>query len=183
MDDVDRKRLTTRTGVRGNVRYITISDHMPEHWEDIIKIATSSYTWYAYIYHDKDKDTSKHLHIVLYDEGGTSLSAHCNRFSSVLPSNMIEKVWSPRAMVRYLVHKDSPEKFQYDPDNIVTNSKDKLMSFFREQNSDCVSEYKDFCLVRQGVMSIEDFLDKYRGEFASMPFYHKLSIYSKLRHN
>ena len=168
MDEQDRKKLTTRSGVRGNVRYITITDNVPEHWDDIIHIGKSSYTWWAYIYHDCD-DTDKHLHILLYDEGGTSLTSHCNRFSSVLPSNFIEKVWSPRAMARYLIHKDNPEKFQYDIKNVFTNSKDKLISFFKESNSDCVNEYKDYCLVRQGEMSIEDFLDKYRGEFASMP--------------
>lgn len=182
MDEQDKKRLVTKTGVRGNVRYITISDNIPEHWPEIIQVAKSSYSWWAYIYHDSD-NTSKHLHILLYDEGGTSLKAHCSRFASVISDNMIEKVWSPRAMARYLIHKDNPEKHQYDIDSIVTNSKDKLLSFFRESNSDCVSEYKDFCLVRQGQMTIEDFLEKYRGEFASMPFYHKLNIYSKLRHS
>lgn len=181
MDAKDKKRLTTTTGVRGNVRYITITDNKPEHWDEIIQIGKSCYTWYAYIFHDQD-DTDTHLHILLYDEGGTNLNSHAKRFSSVVPSNFIEKVWSPRAMARYLIHKDNPEKHQYNIDAITTNSKDKLLSFFKENNSDCVDEYKDYCMVRQGQMSIEEFLDKYRGEFASMPFYHKLNIYSKLRH-
>ena len=132
MDDNDKKRLTTRTGVRGNVRYITITDNIEEHWNDIISIGKSSYSWWAYIFHDHD-DTDKHIHILLYDEGGTNLSSHCNRFSSVLPSNFILKVWSPRAMARYLVHKDNPEKYQYNIDDIQTNSKDKLLSFFFEK--------------------------------------------------
>lgn len=180
MDDNDRKKLVTKSGVRGNVRYITITDNKPEHWDDIIQIGKSCYSWWAYIFHDLD-NTDKHLHILLYDEGGTNLSSHANRFSSVLPSNFIEKVWSPRAMARYLIHKDNPEKHQYDINSIYTNSKDKLMSFFKENNSDCTTEYQDFCAVRCGKMSIQDFLDKYRGEFSSMPFYHKLSVYSKLR--
>lgn len=179
MDDKDKQRLTTRTGVRGNVRYITITDNIPEHWPDIIQIGKSCYTWYAYIYHDAD-NTDKHLHILLYDEGGTSLAAHANRFQSVIPSNFIEKVWSPRAMARYLIHKDDPEKHQYNVEDIETNSKDKLLSFFRENNSDCISEYQDFKKVLSHQMSIEDFLDKYRGELSSMPFYQKVSLYAKL---
>ena len=180
MDDKDRSRLTTTSGVRGNVRYITITDNMPEHWDEIIQIGKSCYTWWAYIFHDSD-DTDKHLHILLYDEGGTNLSSHAKRFSSVLPSNFIEKVWSPRAMARYLIHKDNPEKFQYELDSVETNSKDKLYSFFKENTGNCTSEYQDYIAVKQGMMTVEEFLDKYRGEFATMPFYQKMNVYSKLR--
>lgn len=179
MDEKDKKRLTTNVGVKGNVRYITITDNVEEHWHDLLDIAKASYTWYAYIYHDKD-NTNKHLHMLLYDEGGTSLKAHCQRFESVIPPNFVLKVWSPRAMARYLVHKDSPDKYQYNVKDIVTNGKDKLLSFFREQNSDCCDEFQDFVKVRSGQMTVMEFLDKYRGEFASMPFYHKLTTYSKL---
>ena len=126
MNDVDWEKLTTRTGVRGNVRYITITDNIPEHWPQIISIAKASYTWWAYIYHTSD-NTDKHLHIICYDEGGTSLKSHCARFETVLPSNFINKVRSPRAMARYLIHKDNPDKFQYDLKDVVTNSKDKFM--------------------------------------------------------
>lgn len=181
MDDKDMKKLTTTSGVKGNVRYITITDNIPEHWDSIISIGKSSYSWWAYIYHDKD-DTDKHLHILLYDEGGTNLKSHCNRFASVIPANFVLKVWSPRSMARYLIHKDNPEKHQYSLDEVYTNSKDKLYSFFKELNSDCVQEFRDFCAVREGRMTIEQFLDKYRGEFASMPFHHKLGVFSRLRH-
>lgn len=179
MEDKNLTKLTTNVGVKGNVRYITITDNVPLHWQDLITIVKSSYTWYAFIYHDKD-DTDKHIHILAYDEGGTSLKAHCKRFSSVIPSNFVLKVYNPRAMARYLIHKDNPEKFQYDLKNIETNSKDKLYSFMKELNSDCTSEYQDFKLVRRGLMTVEDFLEKYRGEFSTMPFYQKLNLYSKL---
>lgn len=178
MNDKERSKLTTKSGVRGNVRYITITDNIEEHWDSIISIGKSCYTWWAYIYHDQD-DTDKHLHILLYDEGGTTLSSHAKRFSSVVPSNFIEKVWSPRAMARYLVHKDNPEKFQYDIKNVFTNSKDKLYSFFKETNSDCLQEYSDLKKVLSGSLSPEEFLEKYRGEFSSMPFHHRINVYSK----
>lgn len=179
MDEKEKKRLTTNTGVKGNVRYITITDNVPEHWDDLIAIVRSSYNWFAYIYHDND-DTDKHIHILAYDEGGTSLKSHCARFSSVIPSNFVLKVWNPRSMARYLIHKDSPEKFQYKYDDIVTNGRDKLAGFFKDMNADCTQEFQDFVKVRLGQMSVTDFLDKYRGEFSSMPFYHKLNTYAKL---
>lgn len=179
MDDKDKKRLTSSAGVKGNVRYITITDNKSEHWDALIDVVKSSYTWYAYIYHDHD-NTDKHIHILAYDEGGTSLKSHCARFESIIPSSFVLKVFSPRAMARYLTHKDSPDKYQYDYKDIVTNGRDKLSGFYRENNSDCTEEFEDFRKVRCGLMSINDFLDKYRGEFSVMPFYHKLNTYAKL---
>lgn len=181
MEEKEKERLTTRVGVKGNVRYITITDNIPEHWEDLITIVKSSYSWYAYIYHDCDKDTDKHIHLLAYDEGGTSLKAHCARFSSVIPSNFVLKVWNPRSMARYLIHKDSPNKYQYNYSDIVTNGKDKLASFFRDIDSDVVELYRDFCNVQEGKMSISAFLDKYRGDMSSIPFHHKIGVISRLR--
>lgn len=184
MDESEKKKLISTVGVKGNVRYITITDNVPEHWDSIISIAKSSYSWFAYIFHDKDskdgESVEKHLHILCYDEGGTSLKAHCARFESVIPSNFVCKVFSPRAMARYLIHKDNPQKYQYSISDIQTNGRDKLNLFLNDYNSDCVSEYRDFFHVRCGIMSVADFLDKYRGEFASMPFHHKLSVFARL---
>ena len=61
MNDKEIQLLTTTSGVKGNVRYITITDNIPDHWDTILSIIKASYTWYAYIYHDKDKDTAKHI--------------------------------------------------------------------------------------------------------------------------
>lgn len=180
MDEQDKKRLITTTGTRGNVRYITITDNQQEHWDDIISIAKSQYTWYAYIYHDKD-DAAKHLHILCYDKGGTSLKSHCARFGSVVPSHMVCKVYNPRAMARYLVHKDNNDKFQYDPDEVKTSSKDKYYSFLLDDNKDVVSEYSDYISLITGKITLTEFLEKYRGEFSHMPFFQKISLFSKLR--
>ena len=179
MDDKELSKLTTRSNIKGNVRYITITDNVPSHWPDLISIVKSSYSWYAFIFHNKD-NTDEHIHILAYDEGGTSLKSHCKRFETVIPSNFVLKVYNPRAMARYLIHKDSPEKYQYSPESVQTNSKDKYFGFLKELNSDCKNEFEDYKRVRIGMLSIEDFLEKYRGEFSSMPFYQKMNVYSKL---
>ena len=180
MDEKDKNRLTSNVGVKGNVRYITITDNVPEHWDNLIAILKSSYTWYAYIFHDED-NTDKHIHLLAYDEGGTSLKAHCKRFESVIPSNFVLKVFSPRAMARYLIHKDNPEKHQYKYSDIITNGKDKLSSFFKEDSGDVVQLYHDFCKVQEGKMPISEFLDKYRGDLSTIPFHHKIGVISRLR--
>lgn len=179
MDEQDKQRLTTTTGIKGNVRYITITDNKPEHWDDIIRIARENYHWFAYIFHDRD-NTEKHLHILCYDKGGTSLKAHCDRFSSVIPSHMVCKVWNPRAMARYLIHKDNPEKAQYSVENVSTNNLDKFMGFLDDDTRDVLQEFKDFQAVRRGKMTTVEFLEKYRGQMAGLPFQSKISVYHKI---
>lgn len=179
MDDADKKRLISKVGVKGNVRYITVTDNVPEHWDSIIAIAKSNYSWWAYVYHDKD-DTDKHLHIMCYDKGGTSLKAHCARFSSVIPSNFVCKVYNPRAMARYLIHKDNPEKHQYQMSEIFTNSKDKLCGFFVEINSDIVEQYNDYVSVLNGFMKPLEFFEKYRGQLNETPFHHRCGLFHRL---
>lgn len=179
MDDIDKKKLLTHSGVKGNVRYITITDNIPEHWDSLISIAKTYYSWWAYIYHDKD-GTDKHIHLLCYDKGGTNLKSHCNRFSSVVTSNFVEKVWSGRAMARYLIHKDDPQKHQYLPSEVFTNSVDKFESFLLDERKDILQEFKDFSAVSNGFLRVEDFLEKYRGELADLPFSQRISVFCKI---
>lgn len=180
MDDKDIKRLISKVGVRGNVRYITISDNIPEHWDEIINIAKSNYAWYAYIFHDKD-DTEKHLHILCYDKGGTNLKSHCKRFSSVIESNFVQKVFNPRAMARYLIHLDNPEKYQYDSDLVITNSKQKFLDFIQDEDlANCNDEFLDYIQVREGKMTPGEFVEKYQYQINKSPFHHRINLYRSL---
>lgn len=168
---------------KGNIRYITLSDNNPEHFDSLIRIARS-YNFYAGIIHDKDIDDDgnpkkPHLHLVCYDKGGTTLKAHCERFSSVLPSNFICKVIAPKGAVRYLTHIDYPSKAQYKDSDIITNN----MSFYKkcvECSPDSRSEFGDMKLVCQGKMSMDEFVEKYADEIGGMNFYQRISIYEKL---
>lgn len=182
----DLLNLITGCNTKGNVRYITISDNCSEHWPSLLSILKSNYDFWAYIYHDADKNNdgslvSKHLHILAYDAAGTTLKSHCERFSSVIPPNFICKVKSPRAMARYLIHKDNKEKYQYDLDSVETSDKDKYLLWVNgNDTSNSLDEYHDFLLVKQGKMSCEEYLEKYRFEFARMNFYQKINTFEKL---
>lgn len=179
MDEQDKKRLITNVGTKGNVRYITLTVNRKEQWDDIIRIAKENYHWFAYIYHDRD-DAEKHLHILCYDKGGTSLKAHCERFSGVIPSHMVCKVFNPRAMARYLIHKDSPDKFQYSEKDVCTNNLDKFYGFLEDETRDVLQEFRDFQAVRRGKMTTLEFLEKYRGQMQGLPFQSKISVYHKI---
>lgn len=184
MDNDAISRLTTTTGIKGNVRCITISDNVAEHWEELLRIVKANYQNYYYIYHDRDIDENgnlkqKHIHIVALDRGGTSFKAHCARFESVIPSQFICKVKSPRAMVRYLTHKDSPDKFQYDDKDVVTNSKEKYAQYVRNE-IDNLSLYENYMLLKNGKISVSEFLEMYRAEMADLNFYQKCQLFKIL---
>ena len=184
MDPDSVSRLTTTTGIKGNVRCIAISDNVEEHWEELLRIVKANYQYYYYIYHDKDIDENgtlkpKHLHIVAMDRGGTSFKAHCSRFESVIPSNFILKVKSPRAMVRYLTHKDNKEKFQYNDSEVITNSKEKYAQYIRD-SIDNMTLYENYVLLKTGKISVQEFLEQYRAELADLNFYQKCQLFKTL---
>lgn len=184
MDADAVSQLTTTTGIKGNIRCITFSDNEPAHWEELIKITKANYQNYYYIYHDKDLDENgnlkkKHLHIVAFDKGGTSFKAHCSRYESVIPANMIRKVRSPRAIVRYLTHKDSPNKAQYDEKEVFTNSLSKYRAYLRDEIDD-LGLYENYMLLKSGKISVGEFLEIYRSELATLNFYQKCQLFKTL---
>lgn len=179
MNDKEKALLTTTSGTRSNnCRYITISDNVPEHWDDLIRVAQSSYNSFWYIRHDKDSDTLPHLHLVCFDKAGTSLKAHCERFSSIVPSNMVCKVKAPRAMLRYLIHKDQPEKFQYDKGLVQTNHP----SYFASAIDDIQvsAKFDDFVKLTRKEITPSEYIERYKYEINSLNFYQQQSVYKNI---
>lgn len=72
-----------------------------------------------------------HYHIVVHN------SSNCIKRNAVrkfgVADNYVCKVGNLKSMVRYLVHKDNPEKHQYTEDQVITNAIDKLESFLKEE--------------------------------------------------
>lgn len=179
MDTQEHQRLHFTTGTKSslkNVKCIDITDNIPEHWNSLVDIARMYYSKYAYIFHENDgENKKKHIHLVCYDKGGTTLKAHCERFSSVVPFNFIEKTKSPRAMLRYLTHIDFKEKKQYPLSSIKTNDEAWVYKAY-DDKPDNVSLFEDWCSVRRGLMTSSEFLKKYASQFYSMPFYQQIRL-------
>lgn len=82
----------------------------------------------AFALHDKDiNDEGKlkkpHFHYVVYFENALSIDGCFRKFENIIPFNYIEMCSHIKRGVRYLVHKDHPEKFQY-PNEIITSTFD-----------------------------------------------------------
>lgn len=57
-----------------------------------------------------------HFHVIGYREAPLILGCAATKFG--IPSNYVQKCKSFKAAVRYLIHKDQPDKFQYDVEKI-----------------------------------------------------------------
>lgn len=75
---------------------------------------------YAYIIHNKDKDTKPHIHIALRFKNAYDTKYISNWFA--VPEQYIGRVkgkW--KDMLEYLTHKNAPGKYQYSDDEVVSN--------------------------------------------------------------
>lgn len=91
---------------------------------NLLTTLTNKYD-YAYILHDKDLDDNgelkkEHFHLLLFFK-------NARYFSSILKSieidnpQLIQKKKDKRLSIRYLIHADSPNKYQYSLDELHTN--------------------------------------------------------------
>ena len=91
---------------------------------------------WAYIVHDSDSDENgelkkAHIHWVGRLENATSLLAIADSKHLGVNPNSIEYCKNFKFAVRYLIHKDSPDKFQYQQDSIKSNF--DVVPFFRDK--------------------------------------------------
>lgn len=86
---------------------------------------------YAYIVHDKDvanQETGEikkmHAHVVLKYRSRRTLSSVKAEYKTIgVPDNLINTC-NERAMLRYLIHVDDLDKYQYQKSDVITNMQD-----------------------------------------------------------
>ena len=166
------------------IRYIHITDNVPENWDKIIKVAKSSYKYYWYIFHDKDKDENgtlkkKHLHLICYDSSPATINKALSNFKGTTLDNCIEGCRSGRAMIRYLIHKDDTDKFQYSPQEVTSNNMTQFYSAI-EDSDNVVSLFNSYEELRVGKISVGEFIQRYKEQLSSMNFYQQLSTFNLL---
>lgn len=115
--------------------------------------------------HDKDVDPTgepkkAHYHIILCYSGPTSFNvvkALCDSLNQPIPQ-ALEQV---RGYYRYLTHKDNPEKFQYDDDEIRTINGFNISDFVELSKSEILEIKKKLQeLIRtEFIIEYSDFMD------------------------
>lgn len=73
--------------------------------------------YYAYILHNKDKDNKgqfkkPHYHIIIRLDNASTIDALSRKLG--VPSNFIQNIQNERSYIRYLIHFDDAEKYQYE---------------------------------------------------------------------
>lgn len=85
---------------------------------------------------DVDQDgviKKPHIHIVLCFEGNKTydqIKEICDQVKGVMPNYNEAKVSSIRGMIRYLIHLDNPEKYQYEKSAIIAHGGLDLEPYF-----------------------------------------------------
>lgn len=147
-NSTDRARLFT---------LIVYQDTTSYNYEEVLDYFRSL-KYCAFIYHDKDLKTDlsgeleelkkPHYHIVVkYDNATTpqAISKKCG-----VPTNYIQSIRSERQMIRYLIHKDHPDKYQYEYNDIYfTPSYEKVIK----------SSFDDLKTEEEQLLLIKDFID------------------------
>lgn len=180
---------------------ITFTVKNPIQIDYVIKVLKSEFddtdkkSKYLYIIHDKDESTDgliePHLHAIVWGNPRRFVD-WANQFSPVddpdnaIPPHMICFCRNPRAMSRYLIHKDNKDKFQYSKDE-VHGSANGLVYFEKSlvdsQNIDLTTELKDFHALRCGLMTPFEYLNKYRLFYSSDSFSNRNRLYSAVYEN
>lgn len=123
--------------------------------EDVLKVCRVS-QHYAYIMHDKE-EKEIHWHLLCTFKVWKSLAS----IKSIIDNgqNVLgEEIHDKQAAFRYLTHKDNPEKYQYDEEEIKSDDK----GFWRgEEQGDVVELIDD---IIEG-MSFRDMAIKYGKDF------------------
>lgn len=128
---------------------------------------------WAYIRHDADDENgSDHYHFYIHLQQPLTISNLSQKLD--IPENMIEWVRVKTKLIQYLIHKNNPEKKQYNPEEIITSNREWLNRFLFPELISKVNihqELDDFADLASGRITIHNFLDKHSDQISNMSFY------------
>lgn len=143
---------------------------------------------YAYIYHRKEDSDSKtnHYHIYIHTKEQKTLKF----ISDIFGVNVVdvELLNVPRKFIRYLIHCDSPDKYQYEVFDIKTNienieeicRKDLSVKEFEHSDLKLLTEFildNDISSFREAVFAVLQAYPQKLVVLSKYSFYFKQIIY------
>ena len=147
---------------------------------DNIKHFITEFPFYSYIIHSPDVDSdSIHIHFLLNVRGTRKIKdvaeiLHCSYGD-------VQKCRSQNNYARYMLHLDRDDKKDhYSVSDVITNDIDRFESFLSSIRPSVNNLYSDFCSLRSGKISRQDFVDKYKGDISSLNFYQKVRVFKDI---
>lgn len=144
----DEKRRGTRTR---NWNVIVYPESAPENWRDILD--EEHIKWVESPLHDKDLNPTgelkkAHWHILLIFESNKTyeqVKELTDRLNTVVP----QKANSVEGSIRYMIHIDNPEKYQYERSDIKVHGSIDINKYFEmtvSQKYALIDEMADFIM-------------------------------------
>ena len=128
-----------------NWTMVIYPESAPEDWRSILDDLHVS--WIESPLHDKDVNADgekkkAHWHILIIFEGNKSYK-QVKEIADDLNTPIPQRVESARGMVRYMIHLDNPEKYQYSQDEIVGHGGADVNHYFEMTVTNRLSVLKD----------------------------------------
>ena len=112
--------------------FVGYPESLPKNWRDIL----DSYhiPWVESPLHDKDVNPDgtvkkAHIHIILMFAGKKSFE-QVKEITDALNAPIPQKTANTKGLVRYLIHMDNPEKYQYKREDIICHSGANIEQYF-----------------------------------------------------
>lgn len=136
---------------------------------------------FAYIKHlPDDENGSVHYHFYLHLNQPITIKNLSLKLD--ISENMIEWVRVKTKLIQYLIHKNNPEKNQYNSDDIITNNREYINNFLFPENNkvDIFREFKDLSSVANGFITPFEYLNNNSYSISSLPFYSRQLFLARL---
>lgn len=144
-------KMAGKDGRSSNWNFILYPESAPDNWVDIIN--ETRIEWVCSPLHDKDVDPTgevkkAHYHITLLYPSNKSFEQVVGLVVHDLKQPIPVKCQSVKGSIRYMVHKDNPDKFQYDWNDIKCYGGADLQSLCQPTSSERLALLKEilaFC--------------------------------------
>lgn len=169
--------MAVRKDKRGrNWWFVVYPDSLPDHWVEILDDLHVP----AFIspLHDHDinadgEPKKPHYHVILMFDGNKSFEQIQEISKDVLHGTIPQRIDHLRGTVRYLIHMDNPEKYQYDVKDIISLAGADIDA--ATQKSSTVRHY-DLAEMRKYIREHDvysfaafyDYCDQFNSDWASM---------------
>jgi len=158
----DKKSTTTKDERTRNWTFVVYPESAPTNWRDILE--EQHIQWVESPLHDKDTNEDKtpkkpHWHVLLLHPGKKSFD-QIKSLTDSLNAPIPQKVANAKGLVRYMVHMDNADKYQYDKSMIIGHGGVDVAEYLKPTSSTRYQLIKDMMdyVREQNITEMEDLL-------------------------
>lgn len=143
---------TKGAGRTRNWTFIVYPDSVVENWRDILD--EEYVPWVESPLHDKDLNADgtlkkAHIHVLMLYES-VKTNEQIEKLTEAINATKPQKCNGVKGLVRYMIHLDNPEKYQYDKVDIISHRGADIIDLMRPTASD------RYALIKEMLQFIDD---------------------------